>query len=256
MKYTEQQILELYRSEAEKHGDGGTSTIQDIRTRNLEIRAISSYLRDGMTVLEVGCGNGYVAQKLVERFDIDLHAFDYSPELAAVAVARDLSNARGHATFSTGDVIELSDDGRYDLIFTERVLQNLLDWSAQQAALRNIVRALKPGGRYVMEECFWSGLDALNAARAELDLAPIPESWHNTFFHDEDVMKFMDDIGADCVEESRFLSGYYFGSRVLLPALLPKGKKASSASVLNDFFSELPPAGNFSPMKILVFQKK
>jgi hypothetical protein len=57
------------------------------------------------------------------------------------------------------------------------------------------------------------------------------------------------------VDQNRFLSGYYFGSRVLLPALLPAGKKATSDSILNDFFCGLPPAGDFSPMKILRFRK-
>src|SRR5262249_46830921 len=145
---------------------------------------------------------------------------------------------------------------RYDLVFTERVLQNLLDWPAQQIALANIVRALKPGGLFVMEECFWSGLNTLNAARAELDLDPVPESWHNTFFHDDQVLGHMTSLDTEFVEENRFLSGYYFGSRVLLPALLPKGKAATSASVLNDFFCELPPVGNFCPMKIMVFRKR
>jgi hypothetical protein len=40
-----------------------------------------------------------------------------------------------------------------------------------------------------------------------------------------------------------------------LPALLPAGKKARSNSILNDYFCALPPAGDFSPMKILRFRK-
>lgn len=255
MKYTQDQILTLYKSEADKHGDGGASTIQDMRTRQLEIEAISGYLRDGLEVLEVGCGNGYVAQALVERFRIRLDAFDYSPDLIAIAQARDLSRAMGRAAFRHGDVLALDAVARYDLIFTERVLQNLVDWAAQQQALANIAAALKPGGRFVMEECFWSGLDTLNAARAELDLEAVPESWHNVFFHDDQVLAHMERLGCELVEENRFLSGYYFGSRVLLPALMPAGKAVSSASVLNDYFCALPPAGNFSPMKILVFRK-
>ena len=158
--------------------------------------------------------------------------------------------------FSPGDVLKLTANQEYDLVFTERVLQNLLDWPAQKIALANILRSLRSGGLFVMEECFWSGLDTLNAARAELDIEPIPESWHNAFFHDRDVIAYMAEIHAEFVEENCFLSGYYFGSRVLLPALLPKGRKASSTSILNDFFCQLPPAGNFSPMKIMVFKRR
>jgi ubiquinone/menaquinone biosynthesis C-methylase UbiE len=255
MKYTLSDISNLYKSEAEKHGQKGTSTIQDIRTRYLEMEAIFSYIRDGMKVLEVGCGNGFVARRMVEKLDVDLDAFDYSPDLIEIAIKSSQTNARGKVRFSHGDVLKLDVNSCYDLIFTERVLQNLLDWPAQQVGLTNIVRALKPGGLFVMEESFWSGLNTLNAARAELDIEPVPESWHNTFFQDDHVLEYMAKVGSEFVEENNFLSGYYFGSRVLLPALMPKGKKPTSASVLNDFFCKLPPAGNFSPMKIIVFRK-
>jgi len=256
MKYTEADIQSHYKSEASNHGDRGTSTIQDIRTRRLEMRAIFSYIRDGMSVLEVGCGNGYVAEELIRQFAVNLDAFDFSPELIEIAKHRTPTGTRGKAAFFQGDVLKLDAHERYDLIFTERVLQNLVDWPSQQIGLANIMRALNPGGIFVMEECFWSGLNTLNAARAELDIEPVPESWHNVFFHDEKVLEYMPQIGAEFVEENLFLSGYYFGSRVLMPALLPKGKKAASTSVLNDFFCELPAAGNFSPMKIMVFRRR
>ena len=256
MKYTLDDIQRHYRSEAEKHGEKGTSTIQDIRTRQLEMEAIFSYISDGMRVLEVGCGNGFVAQELIRKFDVRLDAFDFSPDLVAIAKQRSTTGASGKVHFSLGDVLRLDVERDYDLVFTERVLQNLVDWRAQQIGLANIVRALRPGGLFVMEECFWSGLDTLNAARAELDIEPIAKSWHNVFFHDSDVLAYMSEIHAEFVEENCFLSGYYFGSRVLLPALLPKGKKASSTSMLNDFFCQLPPVGNFSPMKIMVFKRR
>jgi SAM-dependent methyltransferase len=256
MKYTVDDIQKHYQSEAAKHGDRGTSTIQDIRTRRLEMAAIFSYIRDGMKILEVGCGNGFVAEELVRTFDVDLDAFDFSPELVELAMRRPIAGARGRVMFCLGDVLKLGAEDRYDLIFTERVLQNLTDWPQQQTGLANIVRSLRPGGLFIMEECFWSGLNKLNAARAELDIEPISESWHNVFFHDDLVLDFMPTIGAEFVEENRFLSGYYFGSRVLLPAIYPKGKKIASTSVLNDFFCSLPPAGNFSPMKIMVFRRR
>ncbi len=88
MKYTTDQILALYRSEAKKHGGAGTSTIQDMRTRKLEMDALFSYLRDGLKVLEVGCGNGFVARTMVDQFDIDLDAIDFSPDLIALAKQR------------------------------------------------------------------------------------------------------------------------------------------------------------------------
>jgi len=255
-KFTVADIKHLYATEAEKHGIAGTSTIQDMRTRDLEVRAISSYLRDKLKVLEVGCGNGYMAAQLIQRFDITLDAFDFSEEMVALAKRQLIENQRGRATFFVGDVLELDHESEYDLILSVRCLQNLTSWELQKSALRNVVRALRPGGEFVMEECFWTGLNNLNEARLELDLEPIQESWHNCFFHEEQTIEFMGSLRCAYQDQNAFLSGYYFGSRVLLPALMPKGKKVTSANRLNDYFANLPAAGDFCPMKILRFKRQ
>lgn len=255
MKFTVEQIVSLYESEAKKHGESGTSTIQDIRTRQLEMAALFSYISDGQRVLEIGCGNGFVAQAMVERFAIDLDAFDFSADLIAIARNRKIDAARGRVHFSQGDVLAMAQQDVFDVIFTERCIQNLLSWEDQKKALRNIAAALKPGGQFVMLESFWTGLNNLNAGRKELGLEPIPESWHNIFFHEDQTKAFMAEIGCRYVDQNCFLSGYYFGSRILMPALLPAGQKAASSSILNDFFCGLPPSGDFCPMKIVRFQK-
>lgn len=256
MKFSTDDILKLYESEAKKHGEGGTSTIQDMRTRVLEMRAIFSYIRDGMTVLEIGCGNGYVAEALARQFAVDMDASDFSADMVNVAVRRDLSGARGKVRFFQESVLDLHRPAKYDLVFTERCIQNLTTWDAQKDGLRRIVESLKSRGEYIMLESFWTGLNNLNAARQEVGLAPIPESWHNRFFDEPETRQHMESLDCELVEQNCFLSGYYFGSRVLLPAISPKDKAVSSASILNDFFCGLPASGDFSPMKILRFRKR
>jgi len=256
MSLKQHQILEHYRSEAIKHRLEGTSTIQDIRTRRLEIEAIFSYVRDGMRILEVGCGNGYTAQALVERFAVELDAIDLSADLIALAKERRIENARGKVTFALADIMTLDGTGRYELIFTERCLQNLTSWNDQKIALGNIARALRPAGEFVMLESFHTGQDQLNAARKELDLPPVEPSWYNLWFDEQATVDYMAGIGCEYVDQNRFLSGYYFGSRVLLPAMMPRGKSVSSQSVLNDYFCHLPPYGDFCPMKIVRFRKR
>jgi len=255
MPALQERIRDHYRAEASKHGLEGTSTIQDIRTRRLEMDAIFSYVRDGIQVLEVGCGNGYVAEALVRQFDVDLHAIDLSEDLIGLAQRRDLSGARGRVRFEQADVLALGNLAHYDLIFTERCIQNLLCWVDQQIALANIARSLRPGGEFIMLESFHTGKDQLNAARRELDLPEIVTPWHNVWFDEEATKDHLAGLGCRYVDQNRFLSGYYFGSRVLLPALMPKGRPVTSNSVLNDYFCSLPPHGDFCPMKILRFSK-
>ncbi|MGJ0452986.1 MAG: class I SAM-dependent methyltransferase [Methylocystis sp.] len=255
-KFTRQDIRNLYASEAEKHGVGGASTIQDMRTRLFEIEAIASYLRDDIRVLEIGCGNGYLATRMIEKFSIFLEGFDFSEELISVAKSQTPSHPRGSASFEVGDVLTYDKKDTFDLAYSVRCIQNLQTFDDQKIALRNIAASLKVGGEYIMDECFWTGLNNLNEARAELELAPIAESWHNTFFHEAETIEYMKSLGCAYVEQNAFLSGYYFGSRILLPALSARNKKISSSSRLNDYFVALPPAGDFCPMKVIRFRRE
>ncbi len=196
-KFSTEDIVKLYESEAKKHGAEGTSTIQDIRTRNLEMRAIFSYVRDGMNVLEIGCGNGYVAEALAREFAVTLDASDFSVDLIKIAEARNLAGTRGQVRFFQESVLDLDRPARYDLVYTERCIQNLTTWDAQKEGLRRIVASLKPGGEYIMLESFWTGLNNLNAARSEVGLPAIPESWHNRFFDETETKQHMKSIGCE-----------------------------------------------------------
>jgi len=253
MSFTREQILELFRSEAAKHRERATCTIQDIRTRQLEIEALFLYLSNELKILDVGCGNGCVSQAIVENFDVEVDAIDLSSEMIAIAKNRQTSNLKGRVTFLEQNILTFKKEAYYDLAFSERCLQNLVSWDEQKMALANIANALKPKGELILLESFWTGLNKLNEARSELDLEEIKAPWHNLLFDEKKLKIYMSSLGYSYVGQNCFLSGYYFGSRVILPTLMPKGKTAESTSVLNDYFCGLPPHGDFAPMKILRF---
>lgn len=251
-----EEILIHYAEEAKKHGTEGTSTIQDIRTRRLEIEALLLYMKDGMRILEVGCGNGYVARTVINKLDVELDAIDVSPDMIALTKEQVFSDCKGSVIFTQQDILSLDTADEYDLVFSERCLQNLVSFDEQKIALSNITRALKPGGQFLMLESFWTGLNNLNECRTELGLPKIDPPWHNLFFDEEKTISFMEEISCSYNDQNQFLSGYYFGSRVILPAITPNGKTVNSNSPLNDYFSFLPPYGDFCPMKILRFVKE
>lgn len=99
-------------------------------------------------VLDCGVGTGALAcalaRVLPDPFRLD--AIDISPGMLDLAGARfrDLGIA---ATLRQGDVCRLPyDDATFDLVLTGHVLEHLAD---PRAALAEMVRVLKPGGRLI-----------------------------------------------------------------------------------------------------------
>lgn len=255
MAFSEKTILKLYQEQAQKYGDTGESTIVDIRIRKLEMQALFQYIEDGKIILEVGCGNGFTAEEIIRQFKVDLHAIDFSPEMIEIARNRHINNLKGTVNFELNNILEFNPVERYDLIFSERCLQNIMDWELQKTALTNIARALKRNGKFIMLESFTDSFRNLNEARRELDLPAIPVPYHNLAFDVSLVKEHLQPwLAFD--HENRFLSGYYFGTRLLYPAILPQGKEPVNTSVIKDYFVGFPNHGDFSPMKILCFSRR
>ena len=257
MKFTVAQIKELYANEARKHGVAGTSTIQDIRTRELEWEALSYQLtiqrfQELGRILDVGCGNGWMAARVADAFNCWVVGIDLSEEMIGLAKMQQSKNNNFICCVDDARLFKFEEP--FNFAYSVRCLQNLEDAEAQRMALRNIAATLVPGGEYIMIEGFTAGLINLNEARRECGLPDIDEPWHNNFFEQDDVINYMMKLNCILVRENCFLSGYYFGSRVMLPALT-RNPNVKSSSILNDYFCNLPPHGDFCPMKMLVFKR-
>ncbi len=96
--------------------------------------------RPGERVLDVGCGDGALTEKLVAA-GCRVVAIDASPEQVQAARERGL-DAR------VADVTALGFCGEFDAVFSNAVLHWVRD---PDAALRSVHRALAPGGRLVAE---------------------------------------------------------------------------------------------------------
>jgi SAM-dependent methyltransferase len=95
----------------------------------------------GASVLDVGCGTGEFAAKLLElRTDVTLKGVDV--EESHLAVARE--RIRERATFEVDDAFHLAQpDDAYDLVACRHMLQAVPD---VPAILDELVRVTKPGG--------------------------------------------------------------------------------------------------------------
>jgi hypothetical protein len=160
----------------------------------------------------------------------------------------------GTILFREGDVTNLCELPQdFDLVYTERVLINLMDWDTQKKAIAALTNLLKVGGRYAMLENSLDGLDKINALRQQVGLDPVIPPWHNRYFRDSEVA----DISIPGVALEKVVchsSTYYFLSRVVNAWLAAReGKEPDYNSPVNELALHLPPVGDMGQGRIWVW---
>lgn len=108
--------------------------------RRLKMIAAHSRL-EGAQVLEAGCGLGMYASQIGRRFTPHIEAFDI--ELQRIAEAR---KETPHALVAAAESLPYA-GGTFDTVISNEVLEHVLD---DRAAVREMLRVLKPGGRLVI----------------------------------------------------------------------------------------------------------
>jgi ubiquinone/menaquinone biosynthesis C-methylase UbiE len=215
-------------------------------------------LRPGIRFLDVGCGSGALAIPAARR-GADVVAVDLASvmieRLAARALAEGLSNVELHVM--DGASLELP-DGTFDVSASQNGVTLLPDL---KAALQEIVRVTKPGGRVLIvafgalqkAECLRFLLGALRASvpgftPLQLDLPPLP-------FRLADPSRFrrnladagLNDVQVDTVTcEMTFASAGHFWDvvtsghpiAVQLASELTDEQRAEARQVLDGMFRE------------------
>jgi ubiquinone/menaquinone biosynthesis C-methylase UbiE len=238
-------------------GLGQWAGTRDVIAKQLEIEAISTYVHDGMRVLEVGCGNGITAIELARRHDVEILGIDFAEEMIAAARAmRGDQPLAGSVKFQVGDVQDLSRfSPEFDLIYTERVLINLPDWAAQQKAIRSITELLADGGLYVMCENSQDGLEQINGLRERVGLPAIIPPWHNRYFRDAELER-LNFPGAKLAGIDDYSSTYYFLSRIVNACLAAEeGRDPEYDAPINRLALRLPSIGNLGQGRIWLWRK-
>lgn len=105
---------------------------------------------DGGRALEVGCGRGVGVEAILDDFGANrVDAFDLDPRMVARARRR-LAERGGRVALWVGDATAIPvADGRYDAVFDFGIVHHVPDW---RAALGEVARVLRPGGRLYAEE--------------------------------------------------------------------------------------------------------
>lgn len=189
--------------------------IKDIFQRDLEHHYICRYLSKGMTVLEVGCGNGFSTnrfRKLVKHVD----AFDYSENMIARAkVAFGETNNR----FIHDNILNPQHlSGLYDAVICVRVLINLQNQEQQHLAIRNLMAFVKPKGLFILVEGFREGFAVLNKLRRKVALSRLKPAKINLYSSLDDILPLFQQHFE--LENTFHLGVYDYLTRVLYPLLV------------------------------------
>ncbi|HXZ37869.1 MAG TPA: class I SAM-dependent methyltransferase [Thermodesulfobacteriota bacterium] len=123
--------------------------------QRLEIRWMKRRrpLAPGSVVLEVGCGRGVGAALIQKEFQpAVLQAMDLDPEMLRRGKTYLPEGERKEISFYVADVRRVpARVESLDAVFGFGVLHHVPDW---ESALMEIVRVLKPGGVYYLEELY------------------------------------------------------------------------------------------------------
>ncbi|RKN51238.1 class I SAM-dependent methyltransferase [Micromonospora endolithica] len=118
------------------------------------LRRLGGPLPPGARVLEIGCGPGYGTRLILERFGAaHVDALDLDPAMIARARRR-LAGYGDRVRLQTGDAVDLrasvdATDPSYDAVFDFAIVHHIPAW---RAAIAEIARVLRPGGRFYFDE--------------------------------------------------------------------------------------------------------
>ena len=96
--------------------------------------------RSGERILDVGCGDGTLTEKIAER-EATVLGIDNSPEMIAAARQNGIDAL-------LVDVADMAFSSEFDAVFSNATLHWILE---KERAARAIFRAVKPGGRFAGE---------------------------------------------------------------------------------------------------------
>lgn len=235
-------IKSYWNNNAKRYGSSHWASWGDNHCVNLEVELISEYLEDAITVLDVGCANGYSTFLQAEKKKLaKIVGIDFSQEMISQAELNKKSKTAlpCDIEFYKGDIREIQfEDNYFDVVYTTRVLINLPTWKEQSNAIEECIRVAKPGGRIIFCEAFWEPLVLLNAMRKLVSLPALVEHDFNRYLKETVLEAFFKEKGL-IYTKREFSSVYYLGSRFLRELVTDVSRYSGYENPINKEFYTL-----------------
>jgi SAM-dependent methyltransferase len=205
----------------------GQVTHPDQNQRILEIEVLLSYLPRGMRILDVGCGNGFSTGVFAEYAS---YILGIDSSTAMIQRAKNEFGQLPNVEFQVQDVVKLEGLAKsFDVVISQRCLINLTTWGAQQKAITNIAKVLKPGGYFFLQEGTQQGREQLNQVREFFGLGQMPKVKYNLDLDEQKLWPFIRRY-FDIIEIRRF-GLYDLISRVVHPILVSPSEPQYDAKI-------------------------
>jgi len=104
----------------------------------------------GGRLLEIGCGVGRMTRHLSRSFE-HVTAIDISPTMISKAKALNASTGNARFEVSSGTDLGLQPDAHFDFVLSYIVFQHIPEANIVYCYVREAVRVLKPGGRFLFQ---------------------------------------------------------------------------------------------------------
>ncbi|RFS13438.1 trans-aconitate 2-methyltransferase [Emticicia sp. C21] len=121
----------------------GANKVLDRRTVENAYSSLLNLLKEGMSVLDVGCGSGTITAGVAERVGVSgrVVAIDFSEHL--IAQAQKNHEHLSNLSFEVADINSYNPEQKFDLVIAARTLQWVNNPKEVVAQMLNLV---KPGG--------------------------------------------------------------------------------------------------------------
>lgn len=252
------ELIKKYWNDRAGSDSSQQSTTMDIWLRDIESRVLSESIKRHQphNVCDIGCGDGITTIRAARSYpEVNFFGFDYSTNMVKNANENKKKYKLDNLEFCVGDATSYIESNKFDLIYSTRCLINLVDWTAQKKALRNIENSLRHGGTYLMIENFTEGQELFNSLRSSFELPMIQIRDHNTFFDRDLLLEFMSRsfrIDSDV----NISSTYYIVSRVIYSSICQQNQLIPDYSdIHHELASKLPFLGEYGPVRAITFIK-